>query len=287
MEAFRQVAIGRTTFHHHTTNDATWEYALHCHRRFEIFYFIKGDVSYLIEGKTYTPTPHSMMMFAPSTFHGVRVESDRDYERYALHFEMDLLRGEYAQVLLQPFYPQTGKRDIIFENCERYGIPEYLENVMNCAGYDPAYREMILKIRIEALLSQILVMSRAEADSTGDGRNPVVEKLIRYLNGNLGQPISLDLLSEHFFLSKNHLNSLFKQATGSTIMEYVIHKRIASAQTMILSGTPATAAAEQAGFRDYSSFFKAYKKVYGCSPSEKCSGNGMREGDGTSSRLIL
>ena len=67
---------------HHTADcQPTEEYALHCHETFEVYYFISGRVSYLVEGRQYTPLPESMLLLPPNVFHGVRVEGQETYER--------------------------------------------------------------------------------------------------------------------------------------------------------------------------------------------------------------
>jgi AraC-like DNA-binding protein len=51
-------------------------------------------------------------------------------------------------------------------------------------------------------------------------------------------------------------------------MKYVTAKRLGLAQQEILSGTPFGEAAYNAGFNDYTTFFRAYKSFYGSPPSE-------------------
>ena len=41
------------------------------------------------------------------------------------------------------------------------------------------------------------------------------------------------------------------------------------ARKELVEGTPAAEAAIKAGFGDYSSFFRAYRKMFGCAPSDQ------------------
>lgn len=255
-------------FHHTISNTATDSFALHCHPYFEVYYFVKGRVSYLVEGKRYEPRPHSILLLAPGTFHGVRVESKDDYERYALHFYASLLSQSRSQLLLSPFSGENARRDIYFEGADGFEIESYLRSLMECASLEEPLRQQLISIRVEALLSQILRMDRLRGASEAAVQNSMVTRIVSYLNQNLGELITLDSLSERFFLSKNHLNYLFKQATGTTIKNYLIHKRVAAAHELILQGYPAAAASELCGFRDYSAFFKSYKKILGASPAD-------------------
>lgn len=92
-------------------------------------------------------------------------------------------------------------------------------------------------------------------------------ELIHYLNQHLPEKITLDKLSNLFFMSKYYMNRAFKNSTGTTIMNYLTYKRIMLAKQYLMNGDTAYEAAEKVGFADYSAFFRAYKKVLGHSPS--------------------
>ncbi len=94
-----------------------------------------------------------------------------------------------------------------------------------------------------------------------------VRAIIEYLGERLAEPLSLDDLSNRFFISKNQLNRVFRQATGTTVGNYISHKRIALAQQLMLKGIPASEAALRVGFGDYSSFYRAYRRLNGSSPA--------------------
>lgn len=66
------------------------------------------------------------------------------------------------------------------------------------------------------------------------------------------------------------MNKLFRSATGTTIGEYIIYKRIIHARGLIGHGMRISEAAEKSGFADYSSFYRAYVKRMGHSPQCDC-----------------
>lgn len=255
------------SFHHSVTNTSTDTFALHCHPQFEVYYFVGGRVSYLVEGKRYEPKPHSILLLAPGTFHGVRIESGENYERWSLHFHASLLSASRSELLLSPFGGKDGP-DIYFEGVNAYSLEDYFRSLMECSRLEEGLRDPFISIRLEALLSQILSMQLQEVSFTVQPQNRTIERIVDYLNRNIAAPITLDSLSEQFFLSKNHLNHLFKQATGTTVKNYLIHKRVTAANALIRQGCPAAVAAGQVGFGDYSAFFKAYKKIIGSAPAD-------------------
>ncbi len=266
----------------------TRTYNLHCHNFYEVYFFLDGDVDYLVEGQAYKPTPNSLLLLSPHVFHGVRINDTRTYKRFSIHFHPDILSVDRRSFLLSvfPSFEREPVQRIYFEQVDRYGIPSCLDALEDCAFPDHDVTEMMLSVSVEALLSRIMVMSRAcQGTSAGHPVSNTVTDVIRYLNRNLEKNVTLDFLSEHFFISKHYLNKVFRKATGTTVMDYLLHKRIAIARQLLTAGCSAQEAALRTGFSDYSSFYRAYRKVQGHSPvqdrgilpsflAEEASGNG-------------
>ena len=78
----------------------------------------------------------------------------------------------------------------------------------------------------------------------------------------------VDLLEKQFFVNKYYLSHTFKKSTGFTVVEYITHKRIIWAMDLLTVGQPALEVAHTVGFSDYSTFYKAFKKITGISPRE-------------------
>jgi AraC-type DNA-binding domain-containing proteins len=248
-------------------------FALHCHTNYEIFYFIDGDISYLVEGKRYTPTPHSILLLPPKSFHGVKIESNKDYKRYALHFNANIVSLENRELLLSTFNTNKETSNIYYENVNSFNLQNFFEILLECREMSSDLKEIFIRIRIEALLSQILFMSRSiNVSSSKDHISRPVDNIIAYLNEHLIEDITLDELSNKFYISKHHLNKVFRKATGTTIYNYILYKKVNLAQQLIAQGQSASLASINAGFHDYSSFFRAYKRIYCTSPSNKNSG---------------
>ena len=101
------------------------------------------------------------------------------------------------------------------------------------------------------------------------GAEGQAQEIIRYINSHLRDTLTVEGLAEQFFMSRNHLTSIFRQATGTTVARYILYKRMTIARKELAMGTPAAEAASRAGFGDYSSFFRAYRKMFGCAPTDK------------------
>lgn len=256
--------------HHAVDRKKTDQYALHCHNFYEVFYFIAGNVSYLVEGKRYVPKPHSLLLIAPHVFHGVKIESDIPYERISLHFVPGFLHPENRSVLLSPFHAEDSSAAIYYEDNGDQTMYPFFKQLIDARFAGEAIRELSLRVRLEALLSQIWISSYSFKGATETSSSTKsVSRIIAYLNDHITESMKLDDLSAALYISKHHLNKMFRRATGTTVGNYVTHKRVVMAQNLMLQGQTASSAAAAVGFHDYSSFFRAYKKVLGYPPSVK------------------
>ena len=94
-----------------------------------------------------------------------------------------------------------------------------------------------------------------------------VEELLRHINRHLNEDLSIDSLADRFFFSKYHMMRKFKEETGYTIHNYIVNKRLLMARSLISQNVPVIKAAAQSGFKDYTTFVRAYKKQFGAPPS--------------------
>lgn len=244
------------------------DYAIHCHNSYEVYYFVSGDVSYLVEGRHYTPTPHSILMISPNIIHGVKATPSVAYERYTLHFSADIIPVETRFELLAPFHQSSSQSDIYYQDVKDFKLHSYFKNLLRCKQMPDDMSDMAITIAIQSLLSQILYMSRqTKSLAPVQNRSETVSKIIHYINHNLSKKITLDDISSRFFISKHHLNKVFRQATGTTLLQYVNHKKIATANHYMMQGKTATEASLKVGFTDYSVFYRSYRRVFGHAPT--------------------
>ena len=91
---------------------------------------------------------------------------------------------------------------------------------------------------------------------------------MKYINNNLHKHFTITTLAIEFHISESHLAHVFKKDLHIPIHKYILEKRLILANKRIRNSENATQVAVECGFRDYSGFYKQYKKMFGMSPSK-------------------
>lgn len=246
------------------------DYFLHAHEKHEIYGFLSGDGRYLVEGTEYPLEPGSLLFMRAGETHKLQIRPDKPYERITLHFSPHALRAiDGLGWLTEPFTARPLGCGNLYA---RAHMPNgqalmYLQNMLieEADGYA---RELAIRTYLPPLLTEVRhVFLQRETDAAPEHRD-ISRELVEYINENLCGDLTLDALADHFFLSKSQLGRLFRKATGSPIWEYVLIKRLLAARGRIRGGEAAGEVCQSCGFREYSSFYRAYKKRFGVSPRE-------------------
>ena len=94
------------------------------------------------------------------------------------------------------------------------------------------------------------------------------EMMMDYIEEHLKENLDLNELSHIFHVSKYHISHVFKDETGISVHQYILKKRLDACKSAIRSGDKITSVYPVFGFRDYSAFYRAFRKEYGISPKE-------------------
>lgn len=126
---------------------------------------------------------------------------------------------------------------------------------------------------VAANTMQILVqLIRAQQNFTAKPlraeKPELLDQVLAYVEEHLAQKISLTEIARQFYVSESTITQTFRKKMDSSFYRYVTQRRLIAAKTLIESGIALEAVAEEVGFADYSSFFRAFKQEYGISPRQ-------------------
>lgn len=96
-----------------------------------------------------------------------------------------------------------------------------------------------------------------------------LESVMKFINENLGEDLSINNISRQTYLSKSLIYSLFKKYLNMTVSEYINKQRILRAKEL-LGSTELTieTVSTMVGYTSSSYFSKTFKKITGVSPKQ-------------------
>jgi len=268
----RQHMISSDFEFYHYKDEHPVEVDYHNHLFYEVFSFVSGDVTYMVEGRSYRLRPGDIILINNRELHKTIVKPGKVYERYVLWIDPDHIRTLGGETDLTMCFERSALRN---HNLLRPRAEYYIKikNAMTClqnAVFSEGYGNGALK---KAYLTELLVyLNRAFLDSQDEDieldvvYDEKVSSVINHINENLQDDLSLETLAARFYMSKYHLLREFKKHTGYTIYQYIRRKRLITARMLLKEGLKVTEVCQKCGFGDYSNFIRSFRKEFGHPP---------------------
>jgi AraC-like DNA-binding protein/mannose-6-phosphate isomerase-like protein (cupin superfamily) len=257
----------------HLKDKRNEEFEFHYHDFNKIIIFISGDVTYLIEGKAYKLMPWDILFVSSNEIHRPTINPVETYERIVIWINSKFLEkhsGDDCNLLSCFELSSSEKRNLLRLDPEMTRNVKYNLSQLEDACKDNGFGSRVLKnslfIQLIVQMNRLFLGSRGIRSSEGMENDEAIDEILDYINCNLENDLSIENLSSRFYMSKYYLMHRFKSQTGYTIHSYIMQKRLIAANQLIKGGKPITQACIECGFGDYSSFVRAFKKIYGLSP---------------------
>ena len=252
----------------HINDQTQKDFSYHYHDFHKIIVFISGKVTYHIEGKAYHLKPRDILLVSQGAIHKPEIDPSVPYERYIFWIRDDLSCQE-----LNTCFQKANDRsfnlvraDSALQERLKDLLPEIEQTLQNKHFGDTVLRNALFT-QFMIYINRIFLRTSSSPDKKTYSSDTQVEQLLKYINRNLSENLSIDQLANRFFFSKYHMMRKFKNETGYTIHNYITSKRLLMARSLISQGMPVMKAAQASGFHDYTTFVRAYKKQFGKAPS--------------------
>ncbi len=257
---------------HYSNADLTG-ISLHHHDFYECYFFISGDITYLIEGKAYKLKPGDIVLINSKELHQAVINNiEPKYQRIVLWISRTFLKELSAEEAdLSLCFEGADRKNVLRGDTElKKNMKTLLGKLLDLEYYTGIGKKLLYKAYIAEIMIRLNNQASSDAVHLGDDikKNPLIDGMIEYINMHMEEDITIDKLSEHFYLSKFHLSREFKKYMGTTIHRYIVQKKLIEAKELIIKHTPIIEVYKQCGFGDYSNFFRAFKNEYGVTPKQ-------------------
>lgn len=252
----------------HINDQTKKDFSYHYHDFHKIIVFISGKVTYHIEGKAYHLKPRDILLVSQGAIHKPEINPSVPYERY-IFWIRDTLSCQELNTCFQKANDRSFnlvRADSALQERLKDLLPEIEQTLQNKYFGDTVLRDALFT-QFMIYINRIFLRTSSSPDKKTYSSDTQVEQLLKYINRNLSENLSIDQLANRFFFSKYHMMRKFKNETGYTIHNYITSKRLLMARSLISQGMPVMKAAQASGFHDYTTFVRAYKKQFGKAPS--------------------
>ena len=251
------------------------EFEFHYHDFNKIIIFLSGKVTYLIEGKAYNLMPWDILLVNNRDVHKPIIDSSEVYERIIIWANSDFIENHnYENCDLSTCFKLANEKSfnlIRLDNKLQDNIKFIIDSLkisFDSQDFGSKLLSNSLFIQLLIYLNRVHVNNMYINDEDSLKYDKQIEKILKYINSNLSENLSIEYLSQKFYISKYYLMHKFKKETGYTLHNYVNQKRLLMAKDLISTGEPITKAYLQCGFNDYTSFLRSFKNMFNKAPSD-------------------
>jgi len=245
----------------------------HFHTFYELWIPLCPDCSHFLEGKPYQVQTFDILGIAPNTLHMTHYPEGGPCKRLIVRFNMPRtipgLSNEYEQ-LLGIFHQEVPI--FRFSPELRSRIYRKLNDIFMLAQKTDPMRDLSIHIKFIEFLTLLYLNRDLNEYANESGLLPTQQKIYdvaSYIHAHYAEPLSLELLSQKFFISSCYLSHQFKAVTGFTLTDYIQMTKVRNVQSLLINTRLSiTEAALTCGFTSFSQFNRVFQKHIGMAPSQ-------------------
>ena len=248
----------------------------HWHSEFEINHIISGCAEFICGDDKFVSAEGDIIIIPPNMFHAIYPHDNSkqiydtivfspemlgasENDRSAVSCVRPIINGEFV------VNSRITKEHIYYDE-----IKISVDNIFSCAKGNTPQLDMLMKSELLRLfwlleISGDIYCASENAVSTGGIIRPAIE----YMNENIGEDITIELLADTVHLSKSYFMRCFKKTVGIGAIEYLAQLRVKKVCALLCeTDMTASEAAFGCGFRNLSNFNRRFKEIMGCTPRE-------------------
>lgn len=259
----------------------------HSHDFIELVFVVEGSAKHVFEGQSYLIKKNDVFIINPGEVHTFQVDPDKSLEIINCLFLPSLIQDSWLKELgvsqsmdyfyIQPFLDKNERFHHLLNLGDQYPsrFLSLLEGMMYEYKKENTCYTTLIRLQMVELL---ILLSRFYNERNVNYRksfpfhnssNMLVQRICGYLTRNYDQKISIQDICHVFNISPRHLNRIFKQETGKTVVEMLHYIRIEKAKQFLQeTNEKVIEVANRVGYDDPAFFSKLFRRFVGLSPGK-------------------
>ncbi|MBR2322842.1 MAG: helix-turn-helix domain-containing protein [Clostridia bacterium] len=264
-----------SSMHVHKVRNSLEAQNPHTHDYFQIYFVTRGSVAHFTDNGSTVLLKGDMFIMPPKCMH--YIDQSTNSEFFSFSFSPDSINRIYSENKLAVEFLSTLQNNgaplnkVVLTQNEA----DFVENLLEQTLYEfekkgLAYEE-IMKCYLTVLLT---VFARKHLEGAmpeikiSHHNREQIKYCIDYITKNYFEDFSLSEMAHHSALSKSVFCKAFKEQSGYTFNEFINRARINAVKNYIRKGYKISAVYGVCGYKDFSTFYRNFKKIVGVSPEE-------------------
>ncbi len=243
------------------------EYPPHWHNAIEIIMPLNGGFEAICGGKDYTLEERDILIIPSGTLHNLKASHGRRLILLADNnsFNNNPALSELYSVLSEPILINSSYDKEFLKS-----MNSIMEEIYVLYSNFSEVTEVYIYIKVLTLLARVKEYQLSDIKYDDGGKYADTFRLIlRYIEQNYMNDISLEDLSNLAGYSTYHFSRIFKKYSNTTFINFLNRRRVKAAELLLLeSGNSVTDVAMKVGFSSLTTFNRVFKSINGYTPSD-------------------
>lgn len=258
----------------------------HFHSSMEIIYVISGEIKANLNGQSYIVKETNFLIVPSYTIHTYTTEISSIMYIFTIPldaistYKSTFFKKTFASLLVENSYCCMELLHCMEAICKlsnlgvfRRGKAEdatscYLTAICLPGDMNSLLKENVIKGYTNVFLG-LLIQQVGLIDIPNTKISSLAQEILIYLQDNYLTALSLYDISNHFGYSKSRFSHIFNEYFGCKLIEYINGLRCRFALELLLEKkTTVTDIALASGFDSTRTFYRAFQKCFGCTPSQ-------------------
>ncbi len=243
---------------------------MHFHTGYELVLGIRAENECFLHDTGYPFTDRTLIFIPARLVHIIKYKKSAPYTRYVVNFSHSFLQSTLDAMGVPGLLTELSAGSCL---CVRLNHQQYFAMHDLFRSLHRAYRQERLPDARGCLSLLLLETARLleegsrQPPESGRTAQRQVRDIVRWLDENYGQDITLEELARRFFISKYHLCHIFHAVTGTGVVDYLQCRRVLEAQKLLMQGDATNLEiALRCGFHNTQHFYRVFRRVTGGPP---------------------
>ncbi|MDG4831237.1 AraC family transcriptional regulator [Solwaraspora sp. WMMD1047] len=240
---------------------ADYRYPRHCHDTWTVLIVDHGAIRYDLDTRHHGAVGQTVSVLPPGVVHnGYPAERFGYFRKRNLYLDPDFLSLDLVGRAVDASTFQDARlRAAISALHDRLAAPDPLD----------------VEARLALIAGRLRRRLQRRPPAAREPEPAIADQLRQYLDGHVGDSVTLREAAESLHRSVPHLVRSFTKRYAISPHAYVVAKRVEAARTLLLRGMPAAQVASEVGFHDQAHLTRHFKRHVSITPARYAASAGI------------